>query len=229
MTHVRRRVALILGLAATAALAACGGFQSAGSGPAAEAPTYRVGDRWVYHGQDGFRLLTTWEETHTISAVGADGIGERITVKGPTLDLARSRAMGGARSRQGRRPLRERDASLRDAARSLPVSARRGRDVEPVRRQFRREHEGDRADQQLRPRPRLGDGRHARRHVRRDRHARRDVARRRGPSGASPRNATTPCGTHRRCAASCGRSSRRSIRRRAATWTAARGSAPRTP
>ncbi len=90
MTHVRRRVALILGLAATAAVAACGGFQSAGSGPAAQAPTYRVGDRWVYHGQDGFRLLTTWEETHTISAVGADGIGERITVKGPTLDIVRS-------------------------------------------------------------------------------------------------------------------------------------------
>ena len=40
---------------------------------------YRVGDRWVYHGQDGFRVLTTWEETHTISTVDADGITERIT------------------------------------------------------------------------------------------------------------------------------------------------------
>jgi hypothetical protein len=89
MNHVRR-VALLLGLAAAAALTACGGFQSAGSGPAAEAPAYRVGDRWVYRGQDGFRLLTTWEETHTISAVGADGIGERISVKGPTLDVARA-------------------------------------------------------------------------------------------------------------------------------------------
>ncbi len=72
-------------------MAGCGGFESTGSGRAAEAPAYRVGDRWVYHGQDGFfRLLTTWEETHTISTVSADGISERITVKGPTLDLARA-------------------------------------------------------------------------------------------------------------------------------------------
>ena len=91
MNPIRRRVALIFGLAAMGALAGCASLDSPGSGRAAEAPTYRVGDRWVYHGRDGFfRLFTTWEETHTISAVGADGIGERITVKGPTLDLARA-------------------------------------------------------------------------------------------------------------------------------------------
>jgi hypothetical protein len=90
MNHFRRRVALIFGLAAAVALAGCASFDSPGSGRAAEAPAYRVGDRWVYRGQDGFRLLTTGEETHTISAVGADGIGERITVKGPTLDLTRA-------------------------------------------------------------------------------------------------------------------------------------------
>ena len=84
-------MSLVICLAAVAALAGCAGFESTGSGRAAEAPAYRVGDRWVYHGQDGFfRLLTTWEETHTISTVSADGISERITVKGPTLDLARA-------------------------------------------------------------------------------------------------------------------------------------------
>ncbi|MET0683579.1 MAG: hypothetical protein ABWZ29_09590 [Casimicrobiaceae bacterium] len=88
MNDFRRWVALVIWLAA---VAGCGGFESTGSGRAAEAPAYRVGDRWVYHGQDGFfRLLTTWEETHTISTVSADGISERITVKGPTLDLARA-------------------------------------------------------------------------------------------------------------------------------------------
>ena len=71
-------------------LAGCASFESAGSGRAAEAPAYRVGDRWVYRGQDGFRVLTTWEETHTISAVGTDGIGERVTLKGPTIDVARA-------------------------------------------------------------------------------------------------------------------------------------------
>ena len=103
-------------------------LRDAGSGRAAEAPAYRVGDRWVYHGQDGFfRLLTTWEETHTISTVGADGIGERITVKGPTLDLARAEQwaapglvkIGALYENETRRFV--------DAARSLPVSARRGR------------------------------------------------------------------------------------------------------
>lgn len=91
MNDFRRCIALVTWLAALASLAGCAGFESTGSGRAAEAPAYRVGDRWVYHGEDGFfRLMTTWEETHTISTVGADGIGERITVKGPTLDIARA-------------------------------------------------------------------------------------------------------------------------------------------
>jgi hypothetical protein len=90
MHDIRRLVTAFFGMALGTTLAACAAFDSPGSGPAAETPAYRVGDRWVYHGQDGFRVLTTWEETHTISAVGADGIGEQITVKGPTIDVARA-------------------------------------------------------------------------------------------------------------------------------------------
>jgi hypothetical protein len=90
MPAVHRSFTVAIGVAFAAALAGCAGFDSPGSGPAAEAPAYRVGDRWVYHGHDGFRVLTTWEETHTISTVGAGGIGEQITVKGPTIDLARA-------------------------------------------------------------------------------------------------------------------------------------------
>jgi len=90
MNDFRRCVALVIWLAVVTTLAGCGGFESAGSGRAAEAPAYRVGDRWVYHGRDGFRLLTTWEATHTIIAVGAEGIGERVAVKGPSIDLARA-------------------------------------------------------------------------------------------------------------------------------------------
>src|SRR2546430_13067242 len=33
-------------------------------GPAAPAPMYRVGDRWVYQASDGFRVPATWVETH---------------------------------------------------------------------------------------------------------------------------------------------------------------------
>lgn len=90
MNDARRFITVVSCMAALAALASCAGVDSAGSGRAAEAPAYRIGDRWVYRAQDGSRQLTTWEETHTISAVNADGIAERVTLKGPTLDVARS-------------------------------------------------------------------------------------------------------------------------------------------
>jgi hypothetical protein len=90
MPNVPRSIAVALCLAATTALTGCASFDSPGSGRAAEAPAYRLGDRWVYHGHDGFRVQTTWEETHTISTVSADGIGARITVKGPAIDLTRA-------------------------------------------------------------------------------------------------------------------------------------------
>ncbi len=72
------------------ALAGCAGVDSQGSGPAAEAPAYRVGDRWVYHVEDGFRQKTVWDETHEVLAIGADGITVRITQKGPATDVART-------------------------------------------------------------------------------------------------------------------------------------------
>jgi hypothetical protein len=91
MNSARRFISVVVWVAGIALLAGCAGMSSQGSGRAAERPAYRVGDRWVYKAQDGwFRLIKTWEETHTISAVNADGITERVTLKGPTLDVARS-------------------------------------------------------------------------------------------------------------------------------------------
>ena len=91
MNHLGRFVNVVLCAAGLALLAGCAGIESQGSGRAAEPPAYRVGDRWVYRAQDGwFRLFTNWDETHTISAVNADGVTERVTLKGPTLDVARS-------------------------------------------------------------------------------------------------------------------------------------------
>jgi hypothetical protein len=91
MNNTRRRVNAALCVAPFATLAGCAGVESKGSGRAAEAPAYRVGDRWLYRAQDGFfRTIKTWDETHTISAVNADGITERVTLKGPTLDVVRS-------------------------------------------------------------------------------------------------------------------------------------------
>src|SRR5262245_44041762 len=89
MAALARPIATGFAIAALAALAGCAGLPgSAGSGPPAEAPAYRVGDRWVYHGDDGFRVKTEWEETHEVTAIGADGIAARITLKGG-LDLTR--------------------------------------------------------------------------------------------------------------------------------------------
>ena len=82
---------MCFGIGGIAVLAGCaGGLGGAGSGPPAEAPEYRVGDRWVYHGNDGFRVKTEWDETHEVIAIGPDGITVRITLKGPTTNLVRT-------------------------------------------------------------------------------------------------------------------------------------------
>jgi len=77
--------------AAFGTLAGCAGLNSPGDGgPAAEAPAYRVGDRWVYRAQDGFRAPVKWEETREVIAIAADGITVRVTQKGPTVDNMRT-------------------------------------------------------------------------------------------------------------------------------------------
>jgi len=76
-----RNAAAILLLAMTAG---CAGFDTPGTGgPAAEAPTFRVGDRWIYRAIDGFRLPLQWVETHQVTAVAPGAITVRITETGP--------------------------------------------------------------------------------------------------------------------------------------------------
>src|SRR5712671_1782883 len=53
--------------------------RSSEGGPPAPAPTYRVGDRWVYQASDGFRAPTTWVETHEVVSVDSTGIVVRVT------------------------------------------------------------------------------------------------------------------------------------------------------
>ena len=73
----------------SAVMAGCTMLPSEG-GPAAPAPTYRVGDRWVYQASDGFRAPTTWEETHEVISVGPAGITVRVTQRGDRIDTART-------------------------------------------------------------------------------------------------------------------------------------------
>ena len=70
-------------LLATPAVLAAGCVSVGGAaGPAAPAPTFRVGDRWVYRCADGFRVPLEWTETHEVTAVDATGIAVRVTGEG---------------------------------------------------------------------------------------------------------------------------------------------------
>src|SRR4029079_16319673 len=64
-------------LATPAVLAGCVSVGGA-AGPAMPAPTYRVGDRWVYNCSDGYRVPVTWTESHEVTAVDATGIAVRV-------------------------------------------------------------------------------------------------------------------------------------------------------
>ncbi len=88
MTTLSGFAATSLAAAAIAVITGCAG--GAGSGPPAEAPAYRVGDRWLYHGADGFRVKLEWDETHEVAAIAPDGITARITAKGLTPNVART-------------------------------------------------------------------------------------------------------------------------------------------
>jgi hypothetical protein len=71
---------------------ALGGCVSVGGSPGAPAPApvYAVGDRWTYHGRDGYRQPVEWEEVREVTGVGPDGIVFRITQKGPQVDTRRN-------------------------------------------------------------------------------------------------------------------------------------------
>ena len=74
----------LLAVAAGVVIAGCASTERAGSGgPAADAPTFRVGDRWVYRASDGFRAPLTWEETHEVVSIAPGAITIKVTESGP--------------------------------------------------------------------------------------------------------------------------------------------------
>jgi hypothetical protein len=83
--NVRPRIVFgLLALVTVALVAACASVGGS-EGPPAEAPRYRVGDRWVYQAKDGFRNPVVWEEVHEVTAVGSDGVRIRVTQAGPNV------------------------------------------------------------------------------------------------------------------------------------------------
>lgn len=65
------------------------GFGSGGP-PLAEAPAYRVGDRWTYQIRSRFRAVGDAEEVVEVTAVGADGIVATVTTRGGGGDGTRT-------------------------------------------------------------------------------------------------------------------------------------------
>ncbi|MDR2709958.1 MAG: hypothetical protein LBB65_01240 [Burkholderiales bacterium] len=52
----------------------------------AEAPDYRVGDRWVYHIEEGYRMHLSWDETWEITKIDNNGVTVQITSQGSRLN-----------------------------------------------------------------------------------------------------------------------------------------------
>jgi hypothetical protein len=93
----RHVVAVATFAATTILLGACGTAGVGGNpgnpgnpGQPVPAPTYRVGDRWTYHGEEGFRVKAVWDETHEITAVGPDGIIVQVTTTGQERNPVRT-------------------------------------------------------------------------------------------------------------------------------------------
>jgi len=78
-------------LGAVIALAGCGQMSPVGE-PSRDipAPTYHVGDRWVYSVEDGFRVKYRWVETYEVTSIGPAGIAVRVTQRGERIDTVRT-------------------------------------------------------------------------------------------------------------------------------------------
>lgn len=91
MFKFARHIAFAGALVALSFFAGCaGGPAVTRDGPAAESPTYRVGDRWVYSARDGFRNPVVWEEVHEVTSMSANGITVRVTQRGPAVSTDRT-------------------------------------------------------------------------------------------------------------------------------------------
>jgi hypothetical protein len=75
-------------------LAGCGTgsgpLSSEGSAVLADAPAYRVGDRWTYRIDQQFRAYPDSEETWEVTATGPDGLTVRVATRGNPVDVVRT-------------------------------------------------------------------------------------------------------------------------------------------
>jgi hypothetical protein len=79
----------LTGGVALIAMAGCAAMIGNG-GPDVPAPAYQIGDRWIYHVEDGFRVKHRWSEVHEVTAVGPAGITVRVTQRDNGVDSVRT-------------------------------------------------------------------------------------------------------------------------------------------
>src|SRR5437868_10551180 len=85
------RIYMRLATAATAlAVVSCAAIAPTAPGPALNAPTLHVGDRWIYHGTDGYRAPVVWDEVHEVTAIAPERITVHVALTGPGLNIERS-------------------------------------------------------------------------------------------------------------------------------------------
>jgi uncharacterized protein YceK len=89
MTQFSRVFLPMAAVIAITVLSACSSIGTSNEA-GVDAPTYAVGDRWVYAAHDGFfRTVTRWEESREVVAISPGNITVRITQKGPAVDAVR--------------------------------------------------------------------------------------------------------------------------------------------
>ncbi|GIK86013.1 MAG: hypothetical protein BroJett026_14940 [Betaproteobacteria bacterium] len=94
ITFAGRRRALRQAAALAPLLAGCAGghdaLSAAGTEVVAEAPAYRVGDRWTYRVDQQFRAAADTTDELRIVSIGPEGIVARATSRGGPVDFERT-------------------------------------------------------------------------------------------------------------------------------------------
>ncbi|MCL2872460.1 MAG: hypothetical protein FWF41_05715 [Betaproteobacteria bacterium] len=92
LTILRHHLKTFSILGALLALSGCAAIMGLDGDPSkqAAAPDYRVGDRWVYHVEEGYRMHLSWEETWEITRIDASGVTVQVTSKGERIDETRT-------------------------------------------------------------------------------------------------------------------------------------------
>ena len=92
LTTFRNHLKYLSIFGALLALSGCAAIVGLDGDPSkqASAPDYRVGDRWVYHVEEGYLARLSWDETWEITRIDATGVTVQVTSKGDLINETRT-------------------------------------------------------------------------------------------------------------------------------------------